>query len=209
MTVPALVDPRIVKAFIDQQADEKGRRRTQQKTLRKRQTWAVGDIGSPAKKDIFAVNSSVDSNEALVTDEPKLLAGQTFPADMAVMLYAVAVIARMTNYNATIAQAKDTQDSLDSGKLAVKAGGIDLVDLAGPEFMDYGPSFLVGNTDGGATNVDDGRQPTQPRIWCRLDAPLELGDDSVPAFQHLVTRASAWAVTFDCDYYFKLIICRK
>jgi hypothetical protein len=87
---------------------------------------------------------------------------------------------------------------------------VEHVQLAAPEFMDYGPPNLVGMSDSDdATSVGHGRTMTGPRNFRRLALPRRPGTQQQISLMHSVARTTDWDVAFTADYYLPSLIARK
>lgn len=200
-----IINRAAAKAFADD-AIAAGFKHVEEKTLSVSRSWATTDIASSASQhQFYEVFTGSSANLVERTQNPPLSDSKGFPAEMRIALAAVCCCVRLGDLS-TIVNVQSMQADLDRSKLTLKQGGLDHVEVAGPEFMDYGPPMLIGND---TTVGNEGRLPTLPRLFRSFALFRILGKEQTISLQHSIARITAWGSAFNADYYLPSLIARK
>jgi hypothetical protein len=201
----AIIPRDSAKEFAEEAAAA-GFKHIEEKTLSVSRAWATSDIAPSATQHAsFEVLTGTASSLVERTQNPPLSDGKSFPAEMRIALFALACVVRLGDLG-TIVQAQSMQADLDRSVVTLSSGGLDNVQLRGPEFMDYGPVALIGND---TTAPNEGRFTTAPRIFRTFGLRRVLGKEQTISLVHSIGRSTAWGVAFTADYLMPALIARK
>lgn len=199
------IDPAFARQFAGE-SKAKGFNHVEEKTLHVSRAWATGDIASgTGQEQSFEAFNNTSGNLVEQTQNPRLSNSANLPPELRIAICAMNCTVRLGDLG-TIVQAQSMQADLDRTVLTLKIGGVEHVQLAGPEFMDYGPPNMVGND---TTAPNEGRTMTGPRVFRQLALPRLPGVQQQVSLTHATARTSAWGVAFTADYYLPSLIARK